>query len=400
MSLFFEYPVEAKSAKQHYVFQSQWSSGESPVLAVAYSNGTVRFSNEEGEQIIEPYDRKVPCSCLAWHPQLPLLAIGYEDGALVVWTPRAGVLRVHQSTHKKRVTIAVWSPVGSRLVSADLGGTIAVWAPKPDGSLMLMCKHSKRVALSHCVFSVGVGGRSCPPFFLGSESGELFIADDQGHCSHVLTVDGGVAFMHHEIAGNYLVIVTKNVVLLKYTITLSPQMRMAETKKVKLSVRGSGSDMKCSMAGPGLLAAANSESMIRLWDLEAGENYTLHPEEEPSEKKNASPDSIRTIAYNPTKRLLTAGTARGRVHLWRYVGSPDAKNDDSSWHPMATKKMSSGIFDLTWAPGSHGLLAVGTHHAVAILNQHRLLCKSVLGKSYVQLTKSHLIVRSEEKGGG
>jgi len=44
---------------------------------------------------------------------------------------------------------------------------------------------------------------------------------------------------------------------------------------VKLSVKGDGAELQCVWAGPGLLAAANAEPMIRLWDLEQDSNYIL-----------------------------------------------------------------------------------------------------------------------------
>ena len=50
---------------------------------------------------------------------------------------------------------------------------------------------------------------------------------------------------------------------------------MRNKKKVKLSITGDGSQLRCSMIGPDLLAAANSEAVVRFWNLANDENYVL-----------------------------------------------------------------------------------------------------------------------------
>ena len=45
--------------------------------------------------------------------------------------------------------------------------------------------------------------------------------------------------------------------------------------QVQLSIQGDGSSLQCVWAGAGLLAAANSEYVLRLWNIEQDESYVL-----------------------------------------------------------------------------------------------------------------------------
>ncbi|GAB5358318.1 hypothetical protein AAMO2058_000447200 [Amorphochlora amoebiformis] len=396
MSMFFEYPASRDSPipEKDKTIRTSWSSGESPVLAVAYQSGVITFHNEEGEQIVKPYESSSECTVMAWHPKLAILIIGFKSGSLVIWSPRGGVMKEFK-THKSKVLVASWSPSGNRLVSADKGGVIAVWSPRSDGVLKLLCRYAKEVPITHAVFSVEmeedrVSG-SCPPFFLAGDTGEVFFADDEGHCTQILNIEGGIMFMHHTVQGNYLVILTKKVVLLKYSI--SDQMQMTQDRKVKLSVRGSGIDLQCASAGQGLLAASNSENIVRVWDLGNSESYVLVPPL--FDEQHRGNDVIRTIAYNPTRRLLTAGSSKGRVFVWRFIGTPGAIHDESAWFPVSSYSMPKGIYSMDWANGSHGLISVRMKRSATILSQHRLLCQQRSGNGYVQLSKTELKVYQE-----
>jgi len=52
-------------------------------------------------------------------------------------------------------------------------------------------------------------------------------------------------------------------------------------------------------AGPGLLATATGENLLRLWDLVNEENYVL-----PLHSKT---DQAISLAFNPIQRLLAVG---------------------------------------------------------------------------------------------
>ena len=92
-------------------------------------------------------------------------------------------------------------------------------------------------------------------------------------------------------------------------------------QKVKLSIAGGNSPSGASpvrqvaWAGPGLLACASGESLVRFWNLATDENYTL-----PLAKPIARSDKVLSVAFNPAQRYLAAGTREGKVAFFRFVG--------------------------------------------------------------------------------
>ena len=110
MSIFFEYKCDLQNGNAAVV-ESSWSSCERSMLAVANENGAISFFLEEvpnnmcftpnrlnyfymilyisilehnivqGERVEDAtIMRGGKCGVLAWHPKLPLLASGWDDG--------------------------------------------------------------------------------------------------------------------------------------------------------------------------------------------------------------------------------------------------------------------------------------------------------------------------------
>lgn len=51
--------------------------------------------------------------------------------------------------------------------------------------------------------------------------------------------------------------------------------KLSQRKKVKLSVRGDGADLRCTWDGYGLVIGANNEANVRLWSIVTDESYVL-----------------------------------------------------------------------------------------------------------------------------
>lgn len=56
---------------------------------------------------------------LRWHPTKPVLALGWENGEVVLLTHPSGDQTVLPNTHAACITLLEWSSSGSRLVSGD-----------------------------------------------------------------------------------------------------------------------------------------------------------------------------------------------------------------------------------------------------------------------------------------
>jgi len=412
MSIFFEYPTDLASGAKGSLTATAWSNGEQNILAAATQNGDITLYLEEGDRM-DPdvvLHRSCPCPHLQWHPRYQLLASGWEDGTIAVWGDKERVMR-EESVHKSAITLLVFSPEGSRLISGDNIGLLVVWAVDHRGRLQPVCKYDKKGSITHLAFRAPASMvppmdgsvLPCPSFFFGGSSGIVVFADDLGHSSDVIKAGTPISAMHYSAAKDYLVLLTVDVVLYKYKIT--PDGKMLQERKVKLSIKGDGSELQACIAGAGLLAAANCENVVRLWHLEQEDNYVLSLQDA---KHQAIPkDVITCIAFNPRKRVLAAGTLAGRVVFWRWVGRSAASGggDPSAddWEvlpPVETNYGGSGsglgIRSLRWGQGE-GLLAVASKEGVSVLNETVLASKYLesAGLSMIQLSADSFSLQTD-----
>ena len=66
---------------------------------------------------------KLQRSCQAtsssWHPTKKIIAVGFENGELLIWNAMDHELFEGLPLHKHAVTVLHWSSQGTRLVSGD-----------------------------------------------------------------------------------------------------------------------------------------------------------------------------------------------------------------------------------------------------------------------------------------
>jgi len=185
MSLFFEYPTDLLKKPKGSLITSAWSISHSdpPYWAISTSSGDVSIFNEEGARL-EPdmtlHRDASQCLALAWHPASSLLATCWSDGSIFLWSMKDGSVKESLNAHKAGISFVIWSPEGSRLITADQTGTLAVWSTDHRGRLTSVCKHVKQGVITHCVFrapptinanDVSSAMMACPPFFWGGTSG-------------------------------------------------------------------------------------------------------------------------------------------------------------------------------------------------------------------------------------
>jgi intraflagellar transport protein 140 len=207
--------------------------------------------------------------------------------------------------------------------------------------------------------------------------------------------------MHYHHEKSYLVVVTSDVVLYKFRI--SKEGKMKQERKVKLSIRGDGSELVCTWAGNGLLAAANGENLVRLWHLETDDNYVLTCND-PQHRLTVK-DRVTCLSFNPRKRVLAGGTKEGRVIMWRFVRSlsyvedADFEAASEDWDVIPGVGVNSnyadkGVVSLRWYDGAKdGLIAASTGVSVSILSETVLHCKTVGDTSVIQLSSERLVTQ-------
>ena len=56
---------------------------------------------------------------MAWHPTKKILAVGWDNGELLVWNEHDHELHESLPLHKTSITVLGWSSAGTRLSSGD-----------------------------------------------------------------------------------------------------------------------------------------------------------------------------------------------------------------------------------------------------------------------------------------
>lgn len=186
-----------------------------------------------------------------------------------------------------------------------------------------------------------------PAFFFGTDRGGVIYADDLGHCTEVQQLSSSIDKMLFYEEKSRLVIITRSMLLTQYHV--AEDGRVSRVMQVKLSVARdvAESGIKSVVwAGPGLLAAATNEKMVRLLDLSTDESYNLSLS---SLGENVDRnDRVVVVAFNPTDRYLAVGTQMGIVAVWKYNSlfkkSPALADDDMN----SNSSPSSGITQSDW----------------------------------------------------
>ena len=238
-----------------------------------------------------------------------------------------------------------------------------------------------------------------PSFFFGSESGGVSYADDLGHCTDVQQLGASIDTLMFYEEKMRLVIITRS--LLMTQIQVNEDGRVTPVMKVKLSVAGDASSRgvrNVTWAGPGLLAAACGENMIRFWDLAKDENYvlTLNSAGLPRSERAVS------IAFNPLQRYIAAGTKDGSVVMWKFVGDYSDNNSKKAksltnaadWRSIPASSIQGAVNSLTWGPGM-GLLAAGSDYGCTMLSETILHRHLNDGVAAIQTNSDTVMIQSE-----
>jgi len=235
-------------------------------------------------------------------------------------------------------------------------------------------------------------GPKITSFFFGGESGDVFYADDMGHCA-VVTDDlhSAISVMEFYEEKHHLVIITQSLQLLQ--LRVGDDGTLSTVQRVKLSMKGSTFKSLSCWVGPGLLATTSpDESMLHVFDLDTSENYHLGL----SSANTPIPrsDRLAALAYNPRMSVLAAGTREGRVVMWKHYQSARSEGQASSsaahWEGIHTVQLNKPVQTLSWGPGS-GLLGCLMFDDATVLNETVLHRKLAAGNATIQTSRDRLV---------
>ncbi|XP_072337471.1 LOW QUALITY PROTEIN: intraflagellar transport protein 140 homolog [Scyliorhinus torazame] len=384
-----------------------------PLLAVAFVStsstpgGSVDVYLEQGEHIPNAHiERPFQPTFISWHPCKRVVAIGWETGAVIFWSEQ-GVdeQQIAAGIHRAPITILEWSSNGTRLVTADKAGVLMVWRVDQHGRVQgsPLGKQDYGKQLTHCIFKPPAPGEDLvqlakaavsgdenaldmfnwrkvgkgdAPFKVGLQQGitcfvsvtdgTVYHVGEKGKSLQVLRIDGPIRQLMYMEEKEILMVVTEALFLSQHSIGLDGTSQ--ELMKVKLSGKA-GQKADIVWVESGLLITATGEIVIRLWDLDKDENYTLTLDEHLG---FSTGEIINCISYCESKGIIAAGTSKGQVALWRktVVNSLSGCKIDGKdqWKLQAPIDLEGNIIQIKWG-SSKNLLSVISAGTVLILSE-------------------------------
>lgn len=441
MAIFFDHQVQAPDTGGNV--DISWHDVE-PLLAVASRNdgggGFVQLYNEEGEPIPDAVmQRSCFSSSKAWYPTKPILAVGWNNGEVLIWNHKEKELYEAAKIHKEDVCLLCWSVNGQRLLSGDKSGLLVLWKTDNRGrpQPVPVCQQETQQTPRQCIFppgqeteraeemkalaraavrgdekaldmfswrkdptssksnlpGLGGDGNSC---YVGGADGKIYFIKENGSFSEVANVESDVKKLLYNKHRNILVIITKSMLLSQYSVSVDG--KLTEMMKVKLSGRVTESDCDMVWAGKGLLATATGECLIRMWDLDKDDNYVLGLD---SKQGFMTGECINCVAFSEKKGILAAGTDQGHIAMWKYApaaGILGRKQDgEAKWKVQLPSVMEGSVLQLKWGT-SQDLLCMNTLDKVFILSQHIMSSYMNQQVAVVQTGPANLSVDLFSKG--
>ncbi len=219
-----------------------------------------------------------------------------QKGVVVIWSvdSRGGLSAMRQYKKKGEITTAIFCVVSSKSAHTDHHQSDI-----NNGGASTTAVSSSAAATSSKALQSYASS-----FFFGTDRGVIAYADDMGHCSDVQQLSSSIDTMLFFEERSRLTIITRSLLLTMYYV--AEDGKISRVQQVKLSVPGDVAIKgirSVDWAGPGLLAAATEEKMVRLLDLAADESYNLSLVGALGDVVDRS-DRVLCVAFSPIDRWV------------------------------------------------------------------------------------------------
>ncbi|KAH6569056.1 hypothetical protein BASA62_005094 [Batrachochytrium salamandrivorans] len=350
------------------------------LLALTLCDGQVQIYDDEGIRFEELSLKKDTAPTkIVWHPTKKYLAIAWNGGTVGLWCLDAESALREGKVHQCRIICLEWNPPGNRIISGDEDGGIVVWKVDARGRLSTMSQYRLKGQITCCVFRLSSADshdprhleKESPPFFLASNSGSIYYADDIGRCTEVTKTGTNIVSLFLSEVSDSLTVLSDDLTLVRFS--LSSEGKMTQESLVKLSggLNSTRIDLISAWIEPDVLAMSIGGGPVRIWNASNEETYTL-------DRPEFGTPVYSSFKFNSHLKIMAVGSENGVVILWQSTPSNKVTENSQLWEPLYTFDLGGGgIMSFSW--GIHDrTLAVKKASGVQIILQKNL-CHSTAG---------------------
>nr|CAB3255295.1 intraflagellar transport protein 140 homolog [Phallusia mammillata] len=414
MALYFDFQLDCPPSASAACLSWHDQQG---LLAVCFSlsggtDGIVKLYNRDGGNAHQGVlmQRAVSPTSVTWHPTKKIVAVGWENGEILIWNDQQKELYEVPRLHTKGISALEWTNQGTRLASGDKEGVFAVWKCDARGRVQHdpLSRHDLGPAVTDCIVRPGPHGagdidmkqltslakaaisgdesafdmlevnqkmdsrmrvksgrKEGLSFYVGTSDGVVYHIDEKGVRTSAVTLDSSVQQLLYCNDKDFLVAASCDLQVVKCLASSDGQVE--EKERVKFS--GKERSARLAWASPGLLVAATADQSLRLWDLISGDNYTLLLDE-PS--GFARGECIIDVSCLKLKGVIAAGTDQNRIAIWKlvpHVGKGKFEPEDK-WKLQTAVKINVPCGGIKWCL-SHPVLAIGSREGALVLAEEK-----------------------------
>ena len=161
------------------------------------------------------------------------------QGTIITFTYDTKIPKEESSIHKGKVIKIAFNWNGTRMVTADDAGLIAIWK-----GMSCLCSYQREGAITHCLFADLVmedpqqkqKSKMNNLLFFGGTAGIVWLGDDANHCTELCKIVGTIKSLLFYERDNSIILITNTLLLVTFKITTG--QKSSPDKRVKLSIAG------------------------------------------------------------------------------------------------------------------------------------------------------------------
>lgn len=123
MAVYFDHKLQEAPMGHHTLME--WHKSHSILALVSdtqQAKGCLTFYKEDGEKLNNAgIQRTIPITATAWHPIKKVLAVGWDNGTITIYSleEKCQIVNENAPVHSTTINFVTWSSSGSKLISGD-----------------------------------------------------------------------------------------------------------------------------------------------------------------------------------------------------------------------------------------------------------------------------------------